>query len=76
MSIHVQVIITSGTLKITQTYSSLLCIFIQQWVVIAIMEIYFNISMTFTYTIHCSGFDHGFKIKHVQQFLPKNCIHV
>ena len=24
------------------------------------------------YVMHCSSFDHGFRIKHVSQFLPKH----
>ena len=31
-------------------------------------DYYFDVSMTFIYTMHCSSFDHRLKIKHVQKF--------
>ena len=57
--------ITSGTLKIAQTYSWLLCLFIKQWVVVVILGFYFDVFMMFIYTLHCINFDHGFRIKHL-----------
>ena len=35
-------------------------------------DYYFDVSMTFIYTMYYSSCDRRLKIKHVQKFLPKN----
>ena len=50
--------ITSGILNILPTYSA----YSWSWVVIVIVGSYFVVAITFVHTMHCSSFDHRFRI--------------
>ena len=55
--------ITPSTIKIVQTYSCLL--FLITYITMGSLDLwdfYFDISMTFTYTMDCSSYDCGFDI--------------